>query len=157
MTSKGPGMLNILASGWRMQLFLSTKQTMQEKHLFEYAVIRVVPQVEREEYINVGVILYCKLQQFLDARWALDEELMALFAPHLDLAELKLNLCAFDIICKGGPEGGTIGMLDMPGRFRWLTATRSTILQPSSVHPGYTDDASATLEKLFQQLVLRGK
>lgn len=138
-----------------MQLCLSTKQTMQEKHLFEYAVIRVVPQVEREEYINVGVILYCKQQQFLDARWTLDERLMALFAPHLDLAELKLNLCAFDIICKGGPEGGTIGMLDMPGRFRWLTATRSTILQPSSVHPGYTSDAAATLEHLFAQLVLR--
>ncbi len=138
-----------------MQPFLLAKQTMQEKHLFEYAVIRVVPQVEREEYINVGVILYCKQHQFLDARWALDEKLMALFAPHLDLAELKLNLCAFDIICKGGPEGGAIGLLDMPGRFRWLTATRSTILQPSSVHPGYTSDATATLEHLFAQLVLR--
>ena len=140
-----------------MQPFLSTKQIMQEKHLFEYAVIRVVPQVEREEYINVGVILYCRQPQFLDARWALDEKLMALFAPLLDLAELRQNLCAFDIICKGGPEGGTIGLLDMPGRFRWLTATRSTILQPSSVHPGYTDDASATLEKLFAQMVLRGE
>lgn len=138
-----------------MQLCLSTKQTMQEKHLFEYAVIRVVPQVEREEYINVGVILYCKQQQFLDARWTLDERLMALFAPHLDLTELKQNLCAFDIICKGGAEGGAIGLLDMPGRFRWLTATRSTILQPSSVHPGYTSDAAATLEHLFAQLVLR--
>lgn len=138
-----------------MQPSLSTKQAMQEKHLFEYAVIRVVPQVEREEYINVGVILYCKQQQFLDARWALDEKLMALFAPQLDLVELKQNLCAFDIICKGGSEGGTIGMLDMPGRFRWLTATRSTILQPSSVHPGYTADAALTLEHLFAQLVLR--
>lgn len=128
---------------------------MQEKHLFEYAVIRVVPQVQREEYINVGVILYCKQQQYLDARWALDEKLMALFAPQLDLAELKQNLCAFDIICKGGTEGGTIGMLDMPGRFRWLTAIRSTILQPSNVHPGYTADAKATLEHLFAQLVLR--
>ena len=138
-----------------MLLFLSTKQTMQESHLFEYAVIRIVPHVEREEFINVGVILYCKQQQFLSARWSLDDKLMALFAPHLDLTELKLNLCAFDVICKGGPEGGTIGLLDMPGRFRWLTATRSTILQPSSVHPGYTMDAAATLEKLFAQLVLR--
>jgi hypothetical protein len=140
-----------------MPLFLSTKPTMQERHLFEYAVIRVVPQVEREEFINVGVILYCKQQQFLDARWALDEKLMSLFAPHLDLTELRQNLCAFDVICKGGPEGGTIGQLDMPGRFRWLTATRSTILQPSSVHPGYTEDAAATLEKLFAQMVLRGE
>lgn len=130
---------------------------MQESHLFEYAVIRVVPQVEREEYINVGVILYCKQEQFLDARWALDENLMALFAPGLNLTELKQNLCAFDVICKGGPEGGPIGMLDMASRFRWLTATRSTILQPSSVHPGYTTDAAATLDKLFAQLVLRGE
>ena len=138
-----------------MQQFLSTKQTMQESHLFEYAVIRIVPHVEREEFINVGVILYCRQQDFLEARWSLDEKLMSLFAPQLDLTELKQNLCAFEIICKGGPEGGAIGMLDLPGRFRWLTATRSTILQPSNVHPGYTEDAAATLEKLFGQLVLR--
>ena len=138
-----------------MLLFLSMKQTMQESHLFEYAVIRIVPHVEREEFINAGVILYCKQQNFLSARWFLDERLMALFAPQLDLAELKQNLCAFDVICKGGPDGGTIGQLDMPGRFRWLTATRSTILQPSSVHPGFTADAAATLDRLFEQLVLR--
>jgi len=130
---------------------------MRESHLFEYAVIRIVPHVERGEFVNAGVILYCKQQQFLSARWALDENLMALFAPALNLTELRQNLCAFDVICKGGPEGGPIGLLDMPGRFRWLTATRSTILQPSSVHPGYTEDAAATLEKLFAQLVLRGK
>jgi hypothetical protein len=129
---------------------------MQESHLFEYAVIRVVPQVEREEFINAGVILYCKQQDFLGVKWILDDSLMMQFAPKLDLAELKENLCAFDIICKGGTEGGTIGMLDKPGRFRWLTATRSTILQPSHVHPGYTNDAGATLEHLFAQLVLRG-
>jgi len=128
---------------------------MQESHLFEYAVIRIVPHVEREEFINAGVILYCKQQQFLSAKWSLDEKLLGHFAPHLDLVEVKQNLCAFDIICKGGPEGGTIGQLDMPGRFRWLTATRSTILQPSSVHPGFTGDAASTLAKLFEQLVLR--
>ncbi|MFZ1677076.1 MAG: DUF3037 domain-containing protein [Saprospiraceae bacterium] len=128
---------------------------MQEKHLFEYAVIRVVPQVEREEFINVGVILYCSKLNFLDAKWRLDEKLLAEFAPKLDLVELKQNLCAFDIISKGGPEGGTIGMMDMPGRFRWLTATRSTILQPSSVHPGFTDDAEGMLERLYEQLVVR--
>ena len=130
---------------------------MQEKHLFEYAVIRVVPQVEREEFINVGVILYCAKLNFLGAKWMLNENLMSLFAPTLDLAELKQNLCAFDIISKGGPDGGTIGMMDMPGRFRWLTATRSTILQPSSVHPGFTDDAESMLIRLYEQLVVRGK
>ena len=128
---------------------------MPDKHLFEYAVIRIVPHVEREEFINAGVILYCKDQKFLQARWHINENLLKLFAPDLDLVEVKQNLCAFEVICKGGPEGGEIGMLDMPGRFRWLSATRSTILQPSNVHPGYTENAAITLEKLFQQLVLR--
>ncbi len=128
---------------------------MQEKHLFEYAVIRVVPHVEREEYINVGVILYCKQEKFLSVRWALDEILMMQFAPDIDMTELKDNLRAFDVISKGGLDGGTIGALEMAERFRWLTATRSTILQPSSVHPGYTIDAEATLDKLFNQLVKR--
>ena len=128
---------------------------MQEHHVFEYAVIRVVPRVEREEFVNAGVIVFCKDQQFLKARWYLYEDLLAILDPSLDLGELKENLCAFDIITRGGPEGGTIGMLDMPERFRWLTATRSTILQPSDVHPGYTNDAQATLDKLFEQLVRR--
>lgn len=128
---------------------------MSESHLFEYAVIRIVPQVEREEFINVGVILYCAKLKFLGACWKLDEKLLSLFAPHLDIEEVKENLYAFEIISKGGPEAGTIGMLDMPERFRWLTATRSTILQPSSVHPGFTSDPQQTLDKLFQQLVVR--
>ena len=128
---------------------------MQEKDLFEYAVIRVVPYVEREEFINVGVILYCKHQDFLGVKWSLDESFVKQFAPHLDLEELKQHLCSFDIISKGGEDGGTIGKMDLPGRFRWLTATRSTILQSSHVHPGYTDNAQMTLDQLFSQLVVR--
>jgi len=128
---------------------------MQEKDLFEYAVIRVVPYVEREEFINVGVILYCKHQDFLGVKWSLDESFVKQFAPHLDLVEVHQHLCSFDIISKGGTDGGTIGMMDLPGRFRWLTATRSTILQSSNVHPGFTEDAQATLDHLFSQLVLR--
>ena len=129
---------------------------MPEQHVYEYAILRVVPKVEREEFINTGVILHCKSLQFLDVRWKIDEKLLQHVSPDLDFEELKENLCAFDIIVKGGPKGGTIGMLDMPERFRWLTATRSTIVQPSQVHPGYTSDPEATLDKLFQQLVLRG-
>ena len=128
---------------------------MQEKDLFEYAVIRVVPYVEREEFINVGVILYCKHQEFLGVKWLLDESFLKQFAPNLDLEEVKQHLCSFEIISKGGADGGTIGMMDLAGRFRWLTATRSTILQLSQVHPGYTADAQSTLETLFQQLVRR--
>lgn len=128
---------------------------MQEKHVFEYAVIRVVPHVEREEFINVGVILYCKPLDYLGVRWSLDEPFMKQFAPNLDLAEVKEHLCAFDIISLGGPEGGTIGMMDKPGRFRWMTATRSTVLQISNVHPGYSTDPEQTLERLFEQMVRR--
>ena len=128
---------------------------MQEQHVFEYAVLRIVPKVEREEFVNVGVILHCKSLQFLEVRWILDESFLKTFSPSIDIDEVHANLCAFDVISRGGPEGGTIGLLDMPGRFRWLTATRSTILQPSSVHPGYTSDPQATLDRLFEQLVLR--
>lgn len=128
---------------------------MPVQHVYEYAVLRIVPRVEREEFVNTGVILYCKSLDFLEARWSLDAHLLSLFAPTMDVKELQENLCAFDLICKGGPEGGTIGMLDRPERFRWLTATRSTILQPSQVHPGYTHDPRVTLEKLFEQLVIR--
>ena len=128
---------------------------MPDSHVFEYAVIRIVPHVEREEFINVGVILYCKDLKFLEAKWMLNESLLLMVAPNLDIAEVKDNLCAFDVLARGGPDSGSIGQLDLPERFRWLTATRSTILQPSSVHPGYTSDPAATLQKLFDQLVLR--
>lgn len=128
---------------------------MPDNHVFEYAVIRVVPHVEREEFINVGVILFCKHFQFLQAKWMLDEKLLAMLAPGIDIAEVKENLCAFDIISKGGADAGSIGQLDIAERFRWLTATRSTILQPSNVHPGYTNDPQSTLDKLFDQLVVR--
>lgn len=128
---------------------------MPEPHVFEYAVLRVVPKVEREEFVNVGVILHCGPLHFLGVKWHLDASLLKALSPDLDIEEVKANLCAFDVICRGGAEGGTIGNLDMPGRFRWLTATRSTILQPSSVHPGYTTDPQTTLDRLYEQLVLR--
>lgn len=124
-------------------------------HVFEYAVIRVVPQVEREEFINVGVILFCKDLKFLEAKWSVDEQLLKHLAPSIDIADVKENLCAFDIITRGGSEAGPIGLLPLPERFRWLSATRSTILQLSSVHPGYTSNPMETLEKLFRQLVAR--
>jgi len=128
---------------------------MHEQHVFEYAVLRVVPKVEREEFINVGVILHCGPLLFLGTKWSMDENLLRSFAPDLDIDEVRANLCAFDVISRGGADGGTIGQLDMAGRFRWLTATRSTILQPSNVHPGYTSDPQSTLDRLFLQLVVR--
>lgn len=127
---------------------------MQGKHLFEYAIIRVVPKVEREEFLNVGLLVFCPAQQFLGMTFALDEKRLQLFSNTLDLAEVKKRLCAFERICVGGKEGGAIGQLSMASRFRWLTANRSTILQTSSVHPGFCEDAAHILAKLHTQLVL---
>ena len=109
---------------------------MPEKHLFEYAVIRVVPCVEREEFLNVGVILYCSAQGFLQTKYALPEDRLRAFSAELDVAVLQERLRAFERICAGRKEGGTIGQFPLSGRFRWLTAARSTVVQTSPVHPG---------------------
>ncbi len=127
---------------------------MQQKHLFEYAVIRVMPRVEREEFLNIGVIVYCAKQKFLRARYQLDYDRLHAFYTGLDISELEEHLCSFKRICLGDNAAGPIGKLDIASRFRWLTATRSTILQTSKVHPGMSDDALVTLDRLFNQLVL---
>jgi len=127
---------------------------MQEKHLFEYAVIRVVPRVEREEFINVGVILYCPKLKFLQATYTLTEARLAAFPSPPDFMEMQEHLCMFDHICRGVREGGPIALLDAPSRFRWLTATRSTVVQTSKTHPGLSTDPLETLNRLHQQLVL---
>ena len=127
---------------------------MPDTHLFEYAVIRVVPRVEREEFINVGVILYCRAQGFLQTKFDLNETRLLAFSGDLDLPVLHERLCAFQKICAGRAEGGLIGQLSIAERFRWLTATRSTVVQTSPVHPGLCTDADETLTRLFEQLVL---
>lgn len=127
---------------------------MQGKHLFEYAVIRVVPRVEREEFLNVGVILYCKDLQFLQCKYVLNKTRLEVLCHNLDCHEVGEHLKAFEWICQGNAEGGVIAQLDTASRFRWLTSTRSTIVQSSKVHPGFTDEPGKTLEKLFEQLVL---
>jgi hypothetical protein len=127
---------------------------MQGKRLFEYAVLRVVPRVEREEFCNIGVVLYSKETRFLQCKFHLDEQrLKALFAG-LDIKELKQYLESFERICNGSKQGGQIAQLDQSSRFRWLTATRSTILQSSKVHPGFCEDPGKALQKLFDELVL---
>ena len=127
---------------------------MQENNLFEYAVIRVVPQVEREEFLNVGVILYCPKLKFLQCLCEVDEERLCSFSSRVDIDDLKNHLHSFAEICRGSKDGGPIAQLDLPSRFRWLTATRSTVVQTSKVHPGLCIDPAETLEKLYAQLVL---
>ena len=127
---------------------------MQGKVLFEYAVIRIVPRVEREEFINVGVILYCKERKFLQAVFTLDEEKLRVIGPGTDVQEVRDYLQAFEQICCGGAKSGPIGQLEVALRFRWLTATRSTILQTSRVHTGFCSDPEFALQRLHAQLVL---
>jgi hypothetical protein len=121
--------------------------------LFEYAVLRVVPRVEREEFLNVGVIVYCRSLGFLETRFEVPEARLRAFAPDLDLAEITDRLQAFARICQGRATGGTIGQLPIAERFRWLTSTRSTVVQTSPVHPGLCADAGETLARLYAQLV----
>ena len=122
--------------------------------LFEYAVVRVVPRVEREEFLNVGVVLCCPAQQFLQTRFEFSQERLRAFAGiDLDVWDLMARLGAFECICRGRPDGGSIGRLPLASRFRWLTATRSTIVQTSFVHPGLCYNAAQTLERLHTQLV----
>ena len=127
---------------------------MQDKHLFEYAVIRVVPRVEREEFLNVGVIVYCSRLKYLELIYTLDADRLLAFYPKLDIAELAQHLQAFEAITKGSKDGGPIAQLDLANRFRWLTATRSTILQSSKVHPGFCGDPAAALQRMHATLVL---
>ena len=122
-------------------------------HLFEYAVLRVVPRVEREEFLNVGVVVYCRSLGFLQTRYELPEAKLRAVAPDLDVVEVLDRLRAFEHICQGRAAGGTIGQFPIAERFRWLTATRSTVVQTSPVHPGLCADAGATLARLLAQLV----
>ncbi len=126
---------------------------MQELRLFEYAVIRIVPRPEREEFVNAGVMVYCPGKKFLGIRTLMPEAKLLALDPNLSLKEVKLHLHAFQEICCGKSPDSPIAQLDNASRFRWLTATRSAILQTSKVHPGLCEDPEVTLEKLFLEMV----
>jgi hypothetical protein len=126
---------------------------MQEKHLFEYSVIRVVPYVEREEFLNIGVIMFCSSKRFLQIMFELREERLLALTHRLDIEELEQLLLAFKRVCAGTVDAGPIGKLPMASRFRWLTAARSTIVQASPVHPGLCADPKPTLVTLYNKLV----
>jgi len=127
---------------------------MPVQHVYEYAVIRVLPVVEREEYLNVGIIIFCKSSKYIGVRTVLNEQRLSAFATELDSAEVRNNLMAFERIAEGAPDGGPIASLDVPSRFRWLTAVRSSSIQTSRPHPGLCSDLDGTLDRLFRELVL---
>ncbi len=127
---------------------------MQGKHLYEYAVIRLVPKVEREEFFNVGVILFSKKENFIKSACHVDEEKLRLYVSEVDRELVFTHLDVFNKICAGAADGGPIARLDVPERFRWLTAVRSSCIQTSRPHAGFSDNLDRTLERLFKELVL---
>lgn len=126
---------------------------MPDKDLFEYAVIRIVPRVEREEFVNAGVILYCARQRFLKAHVMLDKGRVSALCPEADVELIAHNLESLERIAAGAKDAGPIAVMDTASRFRWLTAVRSTVVQTSRPHPGLCKDAKVKLEQLFEQLV----
>jgi hypothetical protein len=126
---------------------------MHEKHLFEYAVIRLVPRVEREEFVNVGVVICCKRQNFIACKIHLPKEKLLVLDPLSDFSVFESYLKSFEKICQGDSNGNPIGRQDAASRFRWLTAMRSSMLQTSRPHSGFTEDLQRTLEKLFEEYV----
>ncbi len=126
----------------------------QERHLFEYATIRVVPSVEREEFVNVGVVVYCSSHQFLHSIIHVNAEKLYALSREIDLIDIQQYLDSFQKICLGDPDSGPIGKLPAASRFRWLTAQRSTIIQTSRVHPGFSNKPLEALNNLFTKMVL---
>ena len=127
---------------------------MQDRVTFEYAIIRVVPKVEREEFFNVGVILFSKRKKFLGVKYYIEQKKLAAFSSDLELETLNDHLKAWELICEGNPSGGAIGQLELSDRFRWLAACRSTIIQSSQTHPGLCHDPQLELQDIFKKYVL---
>ncbi|XXF77570.1 DUF3037 domain-containing protein [Myxococcaceae bacterium GXIMD 01537] len=126
---------------------------MPARSSFEYAVVRVVPRVEREEFLNVGVVVYCLARGFLSVQVELDEARLRALAPGLDLECVRGHLESLRRVCTGGREGGPIGRLSQKERFHWVVAPRSTILQTGPVHTGLCEEPAAALEHLMDRMV----
>ncbi len=127
---------------------------MHEKHLYEYAVIRYLPRVERDEFINVGLVLMCKRLRRVLVRVSIDRHRFDAMCGSLSLEEVERQLSSFGSIAAGDPSAGPIAGLPAEERFRWLTAVRSACIQTSRPHPGITDDIDSTFERLFAEQVL---
>ena len=121
---------------------------------FDYAVVRIVPRVEREEFINAGVVVFCPEEAFLGARVRLNEARLAAFAPHIDLELVNNRLAGLMAICKGDPTAGTVARLGLRERFHWIVSPKSTVLQMSAVHCGVCASPERVLARLFRELCL---
>jgi hypothetical protein len=126
---------------------------MQDRHLYEYAVIRVVPRVEREEFINAGVVVFCKRQKYVKVLFEVNQARLHMLHSGLDTAQLRANLESFERIAHGAKNGGPIAQLEPAERFRWLTAIRSSVIQTSRPHPGLCTDLQLKVNELFNELV----
>lgn len=127
---------------------------MQEQKLYEYAVIRLVPKPEREEFFNVGLILFSKREKYIQVRIHLCEEKFRVIHSTIEYEDVKKHLESFVNIAKGEKSAGSIAQLEIPERFRWLTAVKSSIIQTSRPHPGASQDLEKTFDRLFEELVL---
>jgi hypothetical protein len=127
---------------------------MHESYLYEYAVIRVIPRLEREEFVNVGVILFCKRKNFLQMRYLVVKEKIQAICKEFDIEQVAQNLESFQLIAEGNKKAGPIAALEVSERFRWITAVKSSSIQTSRPHPGYTQDLETTFERLYRELVL---
>jgi Protein of unknown function (DUF3037) len=125
----------------------------RDRYTYDYAIIRVMPRVEREEFVNVGVIVSCPAKGFLEARIQLDEQRLMALDSTLDLATVREYLAAIPAVCAGGEQAGPIGQLSQRERFHWLVAPRSTIIQTSPVHTGCCKNPTAVLEHLLDTMV----
>ena len=125
----------------------------ESEHPFQYAIVRVVPRVERGECLNAGVVLLCRPKRFLAARVALDRARLAALAPGVDPATIEEHLAAVERVAAGDPAAGPIARLGQGERFHWLVAPSSTVIQPSEVHTGLCDDPATELDHLFERLV----
>ena len=126
---------------------------MPGRSAFDYAIVRIVPSLERGECVNAGVLLFCRARRFLEARIELPRARLAALAPQADVPEVERHLALIPLICRGGAPAGPIGRLAQAERFHWLVAPRSTVIQPSPVHSGLCDDPRAALDHLFETLV----
>jgi hypothetical protein len=126
---------------------------MPDRSPFQYTILRVVPRIERGECMNVGVVLFCRQRQFLACRTELDEARLTAFAPDLDPAAVRPHLEAIALVVSGDPDAGALARMEPSDRFGWVAAPSSTVIQPSEIHTGLTDDPERTLEHLFSSLV----